>query len=172
MSVRNADIDRLQIEKGTTATTYEPYKSSILTFNEPVKLRSLPNGIKDTINVVTGEYVQRVGEVVLDETLGWVKGGWNNSYRQELYLNTSNSGFDIASGYYGDSFLCDTFKSVNYYFSASNPEGMGVGINAGGFISVYIHKDKLTVNSFISIFIILITNIISFLTQIQMFFHI
>ena len=29
-------------------------------------LRSLPNGVCDTLNLVTGEYVQRVGEVVLE----------------------------------------------------------------------------------------------------------
>ena len=33
-----------------------------------LKLRSLPNGVKDTINVVTGEYVQRVGEMILNGT--------------------------------------------------------------------------------------------------------
>ena len=35
----------------------------------------MPNGVKDTINVVTGEYVQRVGEVTFDgsEDEGWAR---------------------------------------------------------------------------------------------------
>ena len=40
---------------------------------EGITLRSLPNGVKDEINVLTGEYIQRVGEVVLDGSENWVK---------------------------------------------------------------------------------------------------
>ena len=38
-----------------------------------INLRSLPNGVKDELNLLTGEYIQRVGEVVLDgsEDEGW-----------------------------------------------------------------------------------------------------
>lgn len=56
----------LQIEEGSTATTYEPYKSNILSFNQKddktIVLRSLPDGTCDTLNVETGEYVQKIGE--------------------------------------------------------------------------------------------------------------
>ena len=45
---------------------YEPYKSNILLTPEEVVLRSLPNGVKDTLNLMTGEYVQRIGETTLD----------------------------------------------------------------------------------------------------------
>lgn len=54
------------------------YKSNILScetyFDETTQsdktivLRSLPNGVCDTLNVETGEYVQRIGEIVLDGT--------------------------------------------------------------------------------------------------------
>ena len=43
-----------------------------------LKLRSLPNGVKDTINVVTGEYVQRVGEIVV------------NSYNNNVIYQSDN----------------------------------------------------------------------------------
>ena len=36
-----------------------------------INLRSLPNGVKDELNLLTGEYIQRVGEVVLDNTETW-----------------------------------------------------------------------------------------------------
>ena len=51
-----------QLEEATSATSYEPHKSSILSLPEEVVLRSLPNGTCDTLNVETGEYVQKIGE--------------------------------------------------------------------------------------------------------------
>ena len=60
---------KLQLETGTQKTSYEPYKSNILSTPEEVVLRSLPNGVCDTLNVETGEYVQRIGEVVLDGSI-------------------------------------------------------------------------------------------------------
>lgn len=57
---------KLQLEESSTPTPYEPYKSNILTTPEEVVLRSLPNGIKDTLNLNTREYVQHIKEVVLD----------------------------------------------------------------------------------------------------------
>lgn len=51
---------------------YEPYKSNTTTFtsndDEIIVLRSLPNGVCDTLNVKTGEYVQIIGEITLDGT--------------------------------------------------------------------------------------------------------
>ena len=56
----------LQLEQGTVVTTYEPHKTSILSFNQKddktIVLRSLPDGTCDTLNVETGEYVQKIGE--------------------------------------------------------------------------------------------------------------
>lgn len=61
----NFTISNIQVEKGEVATDYVRGGGSNVSYTD-LKLRSLPNGVKDTINVVTGEYVQRVGEVVLD----------------------------------------------------------------------------------------------------------
>lgn len=52
----------IQVEYGEVKTTYEPYKTSILSLPEEVVLRSLPDGTCDTLNVETGEYVQKIGE--------------------------------------------------------------------------------------------------------------
>jgi hypothetical protein len=48
------DLDTFQIEKGTTATTYEPYTSDKISFEET--LRSLPNGTQDEIVEIDGKY--------------------------------------------------------------------------------------------------------------------
>ena len=51
----------LQIEKGLVATSYEPYKTNILTVNEDVTLRS--NGdICEERSLVNGQWTQRIGE--------------------------------------------------------------------------------------------------------------
>ena len=54
-------ISDIQVEKGEVTTSWVPGGGSKVSYTD-LKLRSLPNGVKDTINVVTGEYIQRVGE--------------------------------------------------------------------------------------------------------------
>lgn len=58
--------DDVQIEESPIQTSYESHKSNVLTTPEEITLRSLPNGVQDTYNPLTGEYVKRVGEIVLD----------------------------------------------------------------------------------------------------------
>lgn len=53
--------ESFQLEQGSTATSYEPYKSNILTVNEDVTLRS--NGdVYDELNLLTGRLTQRIDE--------------------------------------------------------------------------------------------------------------
>lgn len=65
-SVQNNLSVKYQLEQGSTVTSYEAYKSSILSFNQKddktIVLRSLPDETCDTLNVETGEYVQKIGE--------------------------------------------------------------------------------------------------------------
>ena len=56
--VNDLDISLCPLE----STNKEPFKSSILSLPEEVVLRSLPDGTCDTLNVETGEYVQKIGE--------------------------------------------------------------------------------------------------------------
>ena len=61
-------INNVQVEENSEKTSYEPYQSNDYTFQtEP--LRSLPNGVKDTIEA-DGIH-RRVGRVVLDGTENW-----------------------------------------------------------------------------------------------------
>ena len=55
----------IQLEEGSTATSYETHKTNILTVNEEVELRGI-RGIKDELNLLTGELTERIGEIVLD----------------------------------------------------------------------------------------------------------
>ena len=58
-------IYNIQIEEGSTATSYEPHKSNILSTSEDVELRGIGE-VQDTLDLKTGEMVERVGEAVLD----------------------------------------------------------------------------------------------------------
>lgn len=57
-------ITNLQIEYGTEATEYEPYKETTC-YIEPKPLRRLPNGVCDTVDLATGKrtlYIDESGE--------------------------------------------------------------------------------------------------------------
>jgi hypothetical protein len=68
---------KLQIEQGSTATECEPYKSSILSCNEDVVLREIGD-VRDTLDLMTGEVTERVGEIVLDGSQD-VNSWWNTT---------------------------------------------------------------------------------------------
>lgn len=54
-------ISNFQLEENSVTTTYEPYKSNILTVNEDVTLRS--NGrVYDELDLLTGKLTQRIDE--------------------------------------------------------------------------------------------------------------
>ena len=65
-------VELEQLEEGSNATAYEPYKSIILTVNEPVDLRGIGN-VRDELNCLTGEVTERIGEIVFDGTEEWTR---------------------------------------------------------------------------------------------------
>ena len=71
--IEDVDFTGVQLEIGAETTPFEPYKSNILHTPEEVVLRSLPNGVCDTLNLNTGEYVKRIGEITYTgkDTEGW-----------------------------------------------------------------------------------------------------
>lgn len=64
----NLDTD-FQIEKGSTVTTFEPYKekTTTITLPEGAELCSLPNGVEDCVDS-TGVIHKKIGKMVLDGT--------------------------------------------------------------------------------------------------------
>ena len=58
-------LRKIQLEESSSETTYEEHKTNILHTSEEIVLREV-GGVQDTYNPLTGEYVQRIGEVVLD----------------------------------------------------------------------------------------------------------
>ena len=60
--IENVDFTGIQLEEGSAATSYEPYKSNILSTPEDLELRGVGK-FKDELNVATGELTQRVEEI-------------------------------------------------------------------------------------------------------------
>lgn len=68
---------QIQIEESTQETSYEAYKTSILSCNEDVVLREIGD-VRDTLDLMTGEVTERVGEIVLDGSQD-VNSWWNTT---------------------------------------------------------------------------------------------
>lgn len=82
------------LEKTNSFTSYEPYKEDKkeISLNEP--LRGLPNGVKDTIEKVNGEWkiVRRCGEIIFNGEEDWILSDHNSetTSRYRLYLKITD----------------------------------------------------------------------------------
>ena len=54
----------------------------LIKVSEIKQMRSLPNGVHDEIDLETGKYIQRVGEITFNGTENWIVGysSWDNKY--------------------------------------------------------------------------------------------
>ena len=78
-------ISNIQIEEGSSVTTYELYKSNILSCNEEVILRGIGD-VKDTLDCLTGEVTERIGEDI-----------YNGSKNEHwFYSGTTDSSIEFA----------------------------------------------------------------------------
>ena len=72
-------ISNISLVEGIS-TEIEPFKSNILSTSEDVELRGIGD-VQDTLNCLTGEVVERIGEIVLDGTQDMLSDG-NGVYIQ------------------------------------------------------------------------------------------
>lgn len=123
----------------------ESYKSNTLTIPTQLSLRSLPNGVCDTLDLITGEYVQNVGEhrvqgtepswfTIIDTT-----GEGNN------YLNQTSCafGFHLIGKAIGNAILCDKFPTerIGLWGAGFTREGV-CGIDGDNRIFFRINNEK------------------------------
>ena len=64
----------MQIEESSTSTSYEPFKSNILTTPSDLELRGIGD-VQDTLDCLNGQLTERIVEVVLDGSEIWVVEG-------------------------------------------------------------------------------------------------
>lgn len=134
----------IQLEESSIKTSYEPYKSNILTVNEDVTLRGIGD-VQDELNLLTGELTERIGEVVLDgsEDENWhIDMSSNNVTRLNM---TFKVGLDniIDCDFATTGMLCDRFIQVTGSSLWAN-DVQGVGSSNGSGLKIGIPKSNLT----------------------------
>ena len=102
------EAPNIQLEE-SSATEYEPHKSTTVTCNEEVELRGIGD-VKDELNLLTGELTQRIGEVVLDGSESWIKGTTKTNV-QIFQLADHNS--VVGNIKKNSKILCDKLKVVS-----------------------------------------------------------
>lgn len=110
----------------------------LLELDSTVQLRSLPNGVKDEINLLTGEYIQRIDEVVLDGSQNVVS-WWNTT-------STIGVSISIPTMKNISDLVCDRLP-VMYYGDINNDTYDTEGIaswDSGNVVRFRILKSKLT----------------------------
>lgn len=115
---------------------FEPYKSNILTVNEEVELRGIGD-VQDTLNCLTGEIIESIGEGVLNGSEEWI---FNTPKEQPNHWCFHN-----------DQNLAGEKLLISDRFPQSDIDGDRESIRGGGnYIFVYISKEKVdgNINSF------------------------
>lgn len=131
----------IQIEQSSTSTTYEPYKSNILSTPEEVVLRG-NSGTQDTYNTLTGEYIQRVGEIVLDGTDSTHVWNRNDEWSAgDIAVFWSSNVVNMS----GNFILCDKFLTLQKDDLIVDNVCVQEGVRYGAtFIQISIKKSKLS----------------------------
>lgn len=131
--------DNIQLEEGSAATPYEPHKSNILTVNEEIELRGIGD-VRDTLDCLTGEVTERIGEIVLDGSEG-------------ILWSVTNDGGKLATticfttyGYIKDaimnSAICSHFQQE--YSREDIEHFYNENLNSHQALVFFINRDKLT----------------------------
>ena len=129
----NAEMN-IQVEINSEPTSYEPFKTNILTVSEEVELRGIGD-VQDELNLLTGELTQRIGEVVLNGNEGWAERTDKATETHKTYY-LRNTSIKASS-----PFICDKL--------ANTSEDNVNGIFSNGWDSKYffITLSKSTVNN-------------------------
>lgn len=122
-----------QLEESSSITTHEDHKTNILRTSEEIVLRSLPNGVCDTYNARTGEYVKRIGERTLNGSEAWIANSGTDKQFEDVWV------------FHNQESLCNgTVRLCDKLQARENANENAEFIRGGGaYIFVYISKNKV-----------------------------
>lgn len=129
----------------------ESYKSNALTIPTKLSLRSLPNGVCDTLDLITGEYVQNVMNIILDGTEPWNMYGLKDEYPDVIGFHTplSEWGNRRGNSYFYLGSLPPTTSDLLPGNITSNTECITVAQIQYVKVSIYRNKlNSLNANGF------------------------
>ena len=143
-------VNGVQIEEGSTATSYEPYKSNILTVNEAVELRGVGD-VKDELDLLNGELTQKNDKIILDGsskiTMLYGAAIGENTLAFRIVDFPSNPKWLGGKGIMSDKFKqCSYADSVNSsLFKDEESISMDTkNTDKTNAIVIRIHKEKLS----------------------------
>ena len=137
----------IMFSKGNNSTVvtsdFKESEFQIYEVDKTIVLRSLPNGVCDTLNVETGEYVQRIKEIVLDGSSdeSWVKNTSLSDNNYTILHNTGYTGMKVETHILVGNMNCDKFK--NEWYAIDSGESVSRYAN-GTEIVLKISTSKLT----------------------------
>ena len=141
-------VKNIQLELGSTATPYEPYKTNILTTPQDLELRGIGD-VKDTLDCLTGEVVGRIGEIVLNGSENWTNQSVHdrtNTKRYTLSINDTNLS-EIYSSTSVNVNLLSNFKANSPINRDTDIEGITMICWNKTTKDISIRVNKTTVNS-------------------------
>ena len=113
-------VSTIQLEEGSISTDYVVHQSKTTSALEPITLRAIGD-VKDTLDLSTGEYVQRIGEVILDgsDDEKWkMSKNSNDTYR---FDTTAISGkITWVDNAMVANVLCDKYKTMRFNHAFNN----------------------------------------------------
>ena len=124
-----------QLEESSSITTHEDHKSNILRTSEEIVLREV-NGVQDTYNALTGEYVQRIGEIVVTNTVSKSVVVLDNNIRVNIAMSSLN-------GSNGTTKVNNTLSDKFYWSEANAKDVEGLRVNGNTF-HWCVSKNRLT----------------------------
>ena len=99
-----------QIEEGQTATSYEPYSGTDYPLPTMEPLMSLPNGVCDEYDAVTGVETRRIGKLVLNGTETFAVGTHNNGQAYASFtinVHAKNHSLPLSTHYLSSNWTTD-----------------------------------------------------------------
>lgn len=121
----------LQVEEGAVATTYEPYKSNILSTPSDLELRGVGD-VQDELNLLTGELTNYYGERIVTE-----EDSFSTTLLDGKCTCIVGNLTDKISSYSSDNFLADKVS----HGAPANTD-FGIYQNLGNFV-IYETGDDL-----------------------------
>lgn len=124
-------LTNIQIEEGTVATPYEPYKSNILSTPSDLELRGVGD-VQDELNLLTGELTNYYGERIVTE-----EDSFSTTLLDGKCTCIVGNLTDKISSYSSDNFLADKVS----HGAPANTD-FGIYQNLGNFV-IYETGDDL-----------------------------
>ena len=137
---KNAKYMKMACGNANSGSAKDYHLKATVTGDLP--LRSLPNGVCDTLNLVTGEYVQRVGEVVLDGSEVWGLNNTNSKTTCYFLAKGDNSQLLSNMNFNTNSMLCNRYPRIMQgAANLSNNEGI---FALSSYNAIYVNSNIMS----------------------------